>query len=297
MQRTSHFADIDGPVHYIDYGGSGEPIVMLHGLGASHINWDRMGPLLAPSYRPLAVDLRGFGLTPLNGNSASLPSQVELVAEFIRRQAGGRATLFGNSMGGTLAMLVAAEHPELVNGLVLFGPGLPPQSHRAFSRHNMLFLGLPLLPGVGEAALKRYTDSVSPAERTQFLMDKMTADPHRIDDFTREALTEMLRLRDDMEWAPAAYCQALRSITAVLTKRGSFRRTLHKISAPTLIVHGMLDETVPFESGEWLAQERPDWKFVPLADCGHVPHIELPRRSTEVFRDWADQTLTNRAAV
>ena len=289
MERTSQFTDINGPVHYIDYGGAGSAIVMLHGLGASHLNWDRMGPGLAEGARPYAVDLRGFGLTPLAGHTASMENQVELVAEFIQSVGGGSATVFGNSMGGTVAMLLAAAHPELVESLVLFGPGLPPQSHRAFSRQNLMFLGVPLFPGLGEAALKRYTDSVSPQERVEFLMRKMTADPFRIDDYTRGSLIEMLRLRDDMEWAPAAYCQALRSISAVLTKRGSFRRTIHRIAAPTLIIHGVLDETVPIESGEWLAKERPDWKFAPLLDCGHVPHIELPRRSLDIYRRWSEQ--------
>lgn len=297
MARTSQFTDINGPVHYVDYGGSGPSIVMLHGLGGSHLNWDRIGPGLADDHRPFALDLRGFGLTPLDGNTAAMENQVELAAEFIREVAGGSATVFGNSMGGTIAMLLAAEHPDLVEALVLFGPGLPPQSHRAFSRQNILFLGLPLLPVVGEAAINRYMDAVSPQERIEYLMRKMTADPYRVDDYTRESLTEMLRLRDDMEWAAAAYCQALRSISAVLTKRGSFRRTVHKIAAPTLVIHGVLDDTVPIESGEWLAKERPDWTFAPLLDCGHVPQIELPRRSLKVFRKWESQTRTSKLAV
>lgn len=297
MQRTSEFINSNGPVHYVDYGGTGRSIVMLHGLGASHLNWDRVGPLLATDHRPYAVDLRGFGLTPLEGNTASMDNQVELVADFIRRKAHGSAVIFGNSMGGTVAMMVADRYPDLVAGLVLFGPGLPPRSHRAFSTQNLLFLGLPLVPGLGEAALQRYTESVAPKERIEFLMKKMTADPHRIDDYTRQSLEEMLRLREEMEWSSAAYCQALRSISAVLTKRGSFRRMIHRIAAPTLIIHGMLDEVVPFESGEWLARQRPDWRFAPLADCGHVPHIELPRRSVELIREWADKTLTSQAAV
>lgn len=295
MQRTSQFIDIGGPVHYVDYGGSGSPIVMLHGLGGSHLNWDRIGSGLADRDRPVAIDLRGFGLTPLNGHNGTMNHQVELVAEFVRQETGGTATLFGNSMGGTIAMLLAAKHPDLVDALVLFGPGLPPQSHRAFSRQNMMFLGFPLLPGVGEAAIKRYTESVGPQERIEFLMTKMMADPYRLDDYTRESLTEMVRLRDDMEWAPAAYCQSLRSITSVLTRRRAFRRTLHKIAAPTLIIHGMLDETVPFESGEWLARERPDWTFAPLADCGHVPQLELPRRTLSLYRDWQESLAAHKA--
>ena len=291
MQRTSHFTEIGGPVHYIDYGGTGSPIVMLHGLGGSHLNWDRIGPGLAEDHAAYALDLRGFGLTPLNGSTASMENQVELVAAFIREVAGGKATVFGNSMGGTIAMLLAAEHPDLVEALALFGPGLPPQSQKAFSKQNLMFLGFPLLPAVGEAAMQRYFDSTPPEDRIDFMMRKMTADPNRIDDYTRAALTEMIRLRDSMEWQAAAYCQALRSISSVLLKRGSFRRTIHKISAPTLIIHGMLDDTVPIESGEWLAKERPDWKFAPLMDCGHIPQLELPRRSLELYRNWRDQLV------
>ncbi|NND02137.1 MAG: alpha/beta hydrolase [Acidimicrobiia bacterium] len=291
MQRKSQFTDIEGPVHYIDYGGEGSAVVMLHGLGGSHLNWDRIGPGLAADHGAYALDLRGFGLTPLEGNTASMENQVELVAGFIRKVAGGRATIFGNSMGGTIAMLVAAEHPDLVDGLVLFGPGLPPQSQKALSKQNLMFLGFPLLPAVGEAAMQRYFDSTPPEERIDFMMQKMTADPFRIDNYTRESLTEMVRLRNDMEWQAAAYCQALRSISSVLLRRSSFRRIIHKIAAPTLIIHGMLDDTVPFESGEWLARERPDWKFAPLMDCGHVPQLELPKRSLNLYRRWRDQEL------
>lgn len=291
MQRTSHFTDISGPVHYVDYGGEGPAAVMLHGLGGSHLNWDRIGGGLATEHHAFALDLRGFGLTPLEGHDASMESQVELVASFIRQEASGTATVFGNSMGGTIAMLLAARHPELVERLVLFGPGLPPQSQKAFTRQNLMFLGVPLLPTVGEAAMQRYFDSTPPEDRIELMMQKMTADPYRIDDYTRESLTEMNRLRDQMEWSATAYCQALRSITSVLLRRGSFRRTIHKISAPTLIIHGMLDDTVPFESGEWLARERPDWKLAPIADCGHVPQLELPKRSLELYRDWREQSL------
>ncbi len=289
MQRTSQFTDINGPVHYVDYGGAGRSIVMLHGLGGSHLNWDRIGGHLARDHRAFALDLRGFGLTPLEGHTASMEDQVELVATFIREEAGGTAIVFGNSMGGTIAMLLAAEHPDLVESLVLFGPGLPPQSQKAFTKQNLMFLGLPLLPAIGEAAMQRYFDSTPPEERIEFMMSKMTADPFRIDDYTRESLIEMLRLRDDMEWSARAYCQALRSITSVLLRRAAFRKTIHKISAPTLIIHGMLDDTVPIESGEWLSRERPDWKFAPLMDCGHVPQLELPKRSIKIFRAWTGQ--------
>ena len=159
MERTSQIADIDGPVHYIDHGGTGPAIVMVHGLGGSHLNWELVGPDLAADYRPYAVDLRGFGLTPLGSHSASLKSQVALLVQFIKAVAGGRALLFGNSMGGLIAMLLAAHHPRLVDGLVLLDPALPMRSIKNVNRITMARLGLPVVPWLGEEAVRRFAAS------------------------------------------------------------------------------------------------------------------------------------------
>jgi len=57
--------DIDGPVHYADYGGSGPPLLLIHGLAGSYLNWMSVADRLAITHRVWALDLRGFGLTPL----------------------------------------------------------------------------------------------------------------------------------------------------------------------------------------------------------------------------------------
>jgi len=286
MERTSQFVDLEGPVHYVDFGGSGQPVVMLHGLGGSHLNWERIAPDLAADHRAYALDMRGFGLTPLDGHTASIDEQVGLVARFINDVAGAPAIVFGNSMGGTIAMLVAEQHPELVAGLVLFAPGLPPRSTKGVNRNNLRFLGVPLVPAIGERLLRRMAASTPPEERVAFMMEAMTARPARVDEVTVASLVEMRRLRDTMEWGPRAYCQALRSITGLMGRPRRFRALVHRIRAPTLVIHGMLDGTVPFDSAEWLAAERPDWRLASLVDCGHVPQIELPQRSLRLFRDW-----------
>ena len=59
--------DIDGPVHWVEYGdpqAGSLPVVMVHGLGGSHLNWVRVAPALAERTRVLTVDLPGFGLSP-----------------------------------------------------------------------------------------------------------------------------------------------------------------------------------------------------------------------------------------
>ena len=64
--------DLDGPVHYIDFGGEGKPLLMVHGLGGSALNWMAVGPELAKHNHVLAIDLAGFGQTPLFRRSAAL---------------------------------------------------------------------------------------------------------------------------------------------------------------------------------------------------------------------------------
>ena len=65
----SRFVDLDGPLHYLDFGGpaDGPLLVCVHGLGGSHVNWVAIGPKLAQTCRVLALDLAGHGRTPLAG--------------------------------------------------------------------------------------------------------------------------------------------------------------------------------------------------------------------------------------
>src|SRR6185369_5850332 len=80
----SHIVDLGGPVHYADFGDDGPPIVCIHGLSGSHVNWLAVGPALARSGRVLAPDLAGFGLTPPSGRSSSVEANRALLDQFLR---------------------------------------------------------------------------------------------------------------------------------------------------------------------------------------------------------------------
>jgi pimeloyl-ACP methyl ester carboxylesterase len=175
---------------------------------------------------------------------------------------------------------------------VLLDPALPIRSTRNINRATLTRLGLPVVPWIGEEAVRRFATTGTPEERVAMTWNILTARPNRIDAATRANAIEMTRLRDSMEWAPGAYCEAIRSVTATLSRRRRFRDTVHRIAAPTLLVHGMLDEIVHFEGAEWLSRERPDWKFAPIPDAGHVPQLELPVRTLRIFRDWVAQSVS-----
>src|SRR6185295_2680836 len=100
--------DLGVPVHYIDFGGSGAPMVLVHGLGGSAINWLGVGPSLARRYRVLAPDLAGFGETPPVTGATGLAAQQNLLDRFLKSITAGPAIVVGNSMGGLVAMMEAA---------------------------------------------------------------------------------------------------------------------------------------------------------------------------------------------
>ena len=117
----SRTIDLDGPVHYADFGGTGPTLVLVHGLGGSHVNWLAVAPVLARRARVLAVDLAGFGRTPLGERSADVHANRVLLDRFLDAVAAGPAVLVGNSMGGLVAMMEAALAAVTVPTLVIHG--------------------------------------------------------------------------------------------------------------------------------------------------------------------------------
>ena len=149
--------DLGGPVHYVDFAGPGEraTIVLVHGLGGSHLNWELFAPLLTSRARVLAVDLPGFGLSEPGERPATVPANVAVLERFIRKVAGGPVVLIGNSMGGMISVLLASKAPELVRGLVLVDAALPLPLRNAVRHIGAApFVVVSAIPGVGESVMR-----------------------------------------------------------------------------------------------------------------------------------------------
>src|ERR1700694_4665242 len=98
---------------------------MVHGLGGSALNWMSVGPEVAQDYHAFALDLAGFGHTPLFDRSAAVGANAGLVHSFIEQVIGEPVVLMGNSMGGHIALLEAAHHPSSAAALILVDPAIP----------------------------------------------------------------------------------------------------------------------------------------------------------------------------
>ncbi|MGH2872683.1 MAG: alpha/beta fold hydrolase [Solirubrobacteraceae bacterium] len=112
-----------GEIFLRDTGGDGPPVLLLHGwLVSADLNWcGAYDALDAAGYRVLAPDHRGHGRGPRTLERFSLADCAADAAGLLRELDAGPAIVVGYSMGGTIAQLMARDHPELVDGLVLSG--------------------------------------------------------------------------------------------------------------------------------------------------------------------------------
>jgi pimeloyl-ACP methyl ester carboxylesterase len=290
-QMLSRTVDIDGPVHYHDFGGSGPPLVCVHGLGGAAINWMAVGHELARHYRVLAPDLRGFGETPLGRGASTMESNQRLLDRFIREVAGSAAVLVGNSMGGLLSTLQAARHPETVTAAVLADPALPWLLRRRLDVPIWTFFGAILVPGLAEWQLRRRRQRLGPDRIAAQTLAICTVDPLRVPADAREAHLELARRRAERPDGERALAQAARSLLRMLARPRSFASVYQSIRAPVMIVHGERDRLVPVQSSLAIGQ-RYGWAVEVIPDVGHIPMLEVPERFVGLTLGWLDSSLS-----
>lgn len=285
----SRMIDLEGPVHVADFGGEGPALVLVHGLGGSHANWLAAGPLLAERARVVALDLPGFGRSPLAGRSSAVGASTELLARFLDAEVGGPAVVVGNSMGGTIALGTASRHPDLVAGLVLVAPALPRSPLAAIDPVVATTFAAYAAPGVGEMVMRRRAARLGAEGTVRETLALCCVDPSRVPPKVVAALVALAHERiTSMPWAHGAFLTAARSLMRTLARRRRFDGMVASISAPTLIVHGVNDRLVPLTAVERLARARPDWTLQVYPDIGHVPQFEAPERFAADVLGWLD---------
>jgi pimeloyl-ACP methyl ester carboxylesterase len=285
-------ADIDGPVHYIDFGGDGRPMVMVHGLGGNALNWMAVGPELAKRYHAVAIDLAGFGQTPLYRRSATVGANAELVNDFIAKVIGEPVALMGNSMGGHIAIIEAADHPRWVTECILVDPAIP---FAQVSRPDPLMVGVAAalsIPGLAEVIMDRRLREISPEELVRQTLALVSADPSRVDPKIVEAHVRLTRERAQLGAQNSrAFLQASRSIGLRMADPRFWTR-VKRVTAPTLVIHGSLDRVIPVAAARELVSRRPDWTLRILDGVGHVPMLETPDLFLSVLLEWLASRIT-----
>ena len=249
-----------------------EPLVLLHGIATDHHIWDLVVPGLAGDRRVVTVDLPGFG------ESAPVGDEFELaaVADRIVRGLAGRGlhgpfNLVGHSLGGGVAITLAATHPRLVRRLVLVAPA-----------------GLRPFPATVANVLAAGADAVLAARRgaasltdlwwgRKLLLGMTAADAAELPPTLARQLVE-------------ASASARRTAPALATiTTADLRPMLSALPAPIGAIWGEADRTVPIRALDELVHARPDALIVRLADAGHVPMVERPHDFASALRKLLDE--------
>lgn len=271
------------------------PALYIHGLGGSSANWTDLAGLLSHRLAGQAIDLPGFGRSD-PARSYSIPAIAERVARWIEYSDRGPVHLFGNSLGGAIAVRVAGTRPELIRTLTLISPAMPFLDPRRSAHGRMV----PLLwiPRVDRLAQRRLR-TVTPDELARQILELCFADPSRIADLRMTEAIEEARLRYVVPWYLDAYVRTLRGLVgsfvrAYLPGSGSLWRVAQRIPVPTLVIGGTLDRLVDTRVAGQVAQTIPDSRFLMLEGVGHVAQMEVPElvaRAVVAMLDQVDRDV------
>lgn len=271
---VSKTVELDGPTHYLDFGGDGPPLVCVHGLGGSAINWMAVGTGLAElGFRVLAPDLRGFGDTPLGPGSATVESNQAMLDRFLEAVTGTPAVLVGNSMGALISVLQAARRPESVRALVLACPALPSRGQHWAVLIATRLVGLLLLP-VADPLIEFRIKRLGAERLVAETLAAVCADPSRVAPEVVRAHVELTERRLGLAASRKALLQAAVSTARVMTLR-AYRTLPTQVRAPVLLLQGDKDRVIP-PNASLFAARRLGWEVQELAGVGHVPMLEVP---------------------
>jgi pimeloyl-ACP methyl ester carboxylesterase len=266
--------EVEGHRVGITTTGDGPPVVLLHGIGRDRGDWRRIVPALAEHFTVHAIDIEGFGASEPWGESVSLASMARAVRATLVAVGERRPIrLVGNSMGGAVALRVAADDPSAVERLVLISPA-------GFGRDAMLGLRLLTVPVLGDALLA--LDASPLSLRLRALL-------HDREPTARElAAASAYRLR--RRRMRRHYLQVVRDLGAWGGIREDWRQevlaSLAEAGLPTLVLWGDRDTVLPYAHLASVRVSVPHAETMPLPGLGHMPQLEEPERIAGLVTDF-----------
>lgn len=270
MELTQHAVELRGLRMAVHEAGSGPPLLLVHGLLVNHLEWAPVIARLAGSFRCIAPDLIGFGQSDKPSEKRfpyTREAFVETLRDLLRELEIARAHVAGHSLGGAIAIQLAADHPELVDRLAVVDS--------AVYEFRLPMKGrLPLVPVLGPITFKRlYGRKMF---RAYFEDDVFSGhggvDLDRVDAYYDDF--------DGPGGRDAAYAALLNTLdVASVTPR------IRRVQAETLVVWGDDDRLVPVGLAHRLARDIPRARLEIVARSGHAPNEEHPDRVADLLRE------------
>jgi abhydrolase domain-containing protein 6 len=258
---TEKYVQVDD--HRIAYleGGKGDVILLIHGYAVNKDNWTRFARYLTTHYRVIVPDIAGFGESSrLPDASYDIQSQVDRLNRFTEILKLDRFNMAGNSMGGMIAGIYAAQHPNKVISLALLAPyGI--KSPVKSELEKMFERGINPL-------LIRNSDDYERMLTMVFV--KVPVIPYPV---KKEMMEQAIRTRPFNE----------KILGDMMKKRLSFEPFLPEIQAPTLILWGDSDKLLHVSSVSILEKGLKTYQTVIMKDCGHAPMLERPEETANHY--------------
>jgi pimeloyl-ACP methyl ester carboxylesterase len=273
-REHTRWVDLAGTrVSYAEIG-SGPPLLFIHGLGGSWQNWlENLPPLAAAGYRAIALDLPGFGHSPMPDFDVSMPAYGRLVDDFCAALGLAGATIVGNSMGGFIAAEVALSEPEWIERLVLVSAaGI---SH-ATMRKEPVAAGAHLMVALTPLAVRMNLLGLRRPRLRRAAFQSVMRHPELI---RPELLWELFV----HTMGSPAFRQSMVALTGY-----DFLDRLERLAVPTLLVWGRDDLVVPAADASGYAERISDSELHIFADTGHVPMVERPVRFNRLLGRFID---------
>lgn len=284
-------------LHYVDYRGvdyrgvgSGPTMVLVHGLGGSHLNWDLLAPRLAGAARVFALDLPGFGLSAPTGRPATVRSNLRVLTAFVERIVQPPVVLVGNSMGGVVSILVTADRPDLVRNLVLLDPALPAAGGVLRSPADVWTLAIHAVPGIGELVRRTHRDRIGALATVRETLHRCGVDEASLPAGLLERSVALAARQSEVAGLDRAHLSASRSLAWTLARTRRYYSAMASITAPVLLVHGTADGMVPVAAARTTVRRYPAWSYQELEGAGHLPQLQFPDRVAGLILDWLDES-------
>lgn len=280
-----HLRQVDLPgaeaVNYAEIG-EGEPILFIHGIAGCWRNFLENLPYFGRSYRAIALDLPGFGDSPMPSWEITMANYGRLVHDFCERLGIDRvAALVGNSMGGFIATEAVIQNPDRFDRLVLIsaaGVSFAEWQGRPFEAAARIFrAAIPMMSG------ERRSYWTRPRGR-KLAFGRIFRNPNKL---RPELLAE--QVRPGLQ-APA-FSEALTAIWGYDT-----RERLPEIEIPTLITWGLNDQVVPLEGALGYHRLIPESRLELFERTGHLPQLERPARWNPLVEGFIESSQPLRAA-
>ncbi|MRX49226.1 alpha/beta fold hydrolase [Paracoccus sp. S-4012] len=254
--------------------GEGPVVLLIHGLFGNMLNFSRLIPQLG-GFRVLAYDRRGAGRSasaPKGGER--LEAQAALAAEMLEAAGGRPAIVVGHSLGGAVALQLAADRPDLVAGLVTLGALTRPMAPQLTAAAAALGRATPLREALARGATQPLMATIGPP----IALMSFAPDP--------APAGFMIWGGGLMAGQPRAVSGALRDLDVADRGIRALQPRLGQIEAPALILHGREDDVVRFGQAEHAAATLPHAELRPMPG-GHMMPVIRPKAVAAAIREMA----------